>query len=248
MSHFKSKIDSTIEEYLVDAGKYYAQKKGRRASVLELEDYKKNFIEKVNSHIKEFEKEVCKKLKKKDWEKEFNKLENKEDISSKDKWIRQARSNHIEELYSRIWKSLKKGFLSKYNKEPQEKDFMEFPKIAAVYFYRKVLGSIRKETTIKESRREESSKNATPNVITRHGFHGEKCQNINLLIDHHRERVNNLVKDKIGASSSNPQRSRLKSLNPFLQIINQGETSKKAKRLSEGGNDKENIKARKINE
>ncbi|RIA83245.1 hypothetical protein C1645_834103 [Glomus cerebriforme] len=241
MSQFKNKIDFMIEEYLVDAGKYYAQKKERRASTSELEDYKKNFVNKVNRYIKEFEEEVSKKLKSKDWDKEFNKLKNKEDTLSKDKWIRQARSNYIEKLYSRIWKSLKKSFLSKYNKELQEKDLMEFPKIAAVYFYRKVLESLRKETIIKESKREES-KSATP--ITRYGFHDEKCGNTELL---NYERVNNLAKNKNGASSCNhPQRI---SLNPFLQIIKQGNDSKKtiAKRLSEDENDKENMKARKIN-
>src|SRR5437763_15266024 len=117
MSHFKCKIDSMIEEYLMDAGKYYAQKNGRRASTLEIQGYKKNFSNKVNSYVKEFENEVSKKLKSKDWDKEFDKLKNKEDTSSKDKWIRQERSNYIEKLYSRIWKSLKKSFLSKYNKE-----------------------------------------------------------------------------------------------------------------------------------
>ncbi|PKY49216.1 hypothetical protein RhiirA4_405212 [Rhizophagus irregularis] len=88
------------------------------------------FSNKVNKYVKEFEDEVSEKLKNKDWDKEFNKLKNKEDIS-KDKWIRQARSLYIEKLYSHIWKSLKKSFLSKYNKEPQEKDLIEFPKIAA---------------------------------------------------------------------------------------------------------------------
>lgn len=242
MSNFKSKIDILIEEYLVDAGKYYAQKNERRASTSELEDYKKTFSNKVNKHIKEFEGEVSEKLRSKDWDKEFNKLKNKEDIS-KDKWIRQARSIYIEKLYSRIWKSLKKSFLSKYNKEPDEKDLVEFPKIAAVYFYRKVLESLRKET-IKESKCEES-KNPAPSVITRYGFHSENCESFNLFINHRHERVNNLVKDKNGASSL----IRQKSLNPFLQIINQGNDSKKtiAKRLSEGGNDRENTKARKIN-
>src|SRR6266498_3852317 len=111
MSLFKNRIDSMIEGYLVDAGKYYAQRNERRASVLELEDYKKNFLEKVHKHIKVFESEVSNKLKRKDWDRQFDKLKNKEDIPSKDKWIRQARSNYIEKLYSRIWKSLKKGFL-----------------------------------------------------------------------------------------------------------------------------------------
>ncbi|CAB4438665.1 unnamed protein product [Rhizophagus irregularis] len=250
MSHFKSKIDFMIEEYLVDAGKYYAQKNERRASTSELEDYKKTFSNKVNKYVKEFEDEVSEKLKNKDWDKEFNKLKNKEDIS-KDKWIRQARSLYIEKLYSHIWKSLKKSFLSKYNKEPQEKDLIEFPKIAAVYFYRKVLGSLRRGSVIKESKRE-NSKNAVPNgVITRYGFHGEKRESVDLLINHHHDRVNKLVKGKNGASSFNhdPQKIRPKSLNPFLQIIKQGNDSQKtiAKRLSEGGNERENIKARKIN-
>ncbi|CAB4484283.1 unnamed protein product [Rhizophagus irregularis] len=58
MSHFKSKIDFMIEEYLVDAGKYYAQKNERRASTSELEDYKKTFSNKVKKYVKEFEDET----------------------------------------------------------------------------------------------------------------------------------------------------------------------------------------------
>jgi hypothetical protein len=247
MSHFKSKIDSMIEDYFLDAGKYYAQKNGgQRASSSVLEDHKKNFTDKVNKYIKEFEDEVSKKLKSKDWDKEFNKLKNKEDTLSKDKWIRHTRSNYIEKLYSRIWKSLKKSFISEHNKEPQEKDLMEFPKIAAVYFYRKVLESLRMETVIKESKREDGNA-----VITRYGFHGKKYENIDLSIN---ERVLNLAKDKIGAplnnkNNNNTQKTRPKSLNPFLQIIKQGGDFKKpvAKRLSEDGNDRRNIKARKIN-
>jgi hypothetical protein len=249
MSQFKSKVDFMVEEYLVDAGKYYAQKNERRASTSELEDYKKTFSNKVNKYVKEFEEEVSEKLKNKDWDKEFNKLKNKEDVS-KEKWIRQTRSLYIEKLYSHIWKSLKKSFLSKYNKEPQEKDLIEFPKIAAVYFYRKVLESLRKGSVIKESKREES-KIAAPSVITRYGFHSEKRENANLLINPHHERVNNLVKGKNGTSLFNhdSQKIRPKSLNPFLQIIKQGNDSQKtiAKRLSEGGNDRENTKSRKIN-
>ncbi|GBB85973.1 hypothetical protein RclHR1_12400001 [Rhizophagus clarus] len=245
MSHFKSKLDFMVEEYLVDAGKYYAQKNERRASTSELEDYKKAFSTKVNKYVKEFEEEVSEKLKNKDWDKEFNKLKNKEDMS-KDKWIRQARSLCIEKLYSHIWKSLKKSFLSKYNKEPQEKDLIEFPKIAAVYFYRKVLESLRKGSVIKESKREEP-KNVASSVITRYGFHDDKRKSVDLLIDHHK-RVNNL--GKIGAPLFNhdPQKIRPRSLNPFLQIIKQGNDSQKtiAKRLSESGNERENTKTRRI--
>jgi hypothetical protein len=248
MPPLKGKIDSMLEDYLVDAGKYYAKKKGKRASPLELENYKKNFTEKVNKYIKEFEVEVSEKLKSKDWDKEFNKFKNKEDVSSKDKWIRHARSNYIEKLYSRIWKSLKKSFISKYNKEPQEKDFMEFPKIASVHFYRKVLESLRMETVAKESKLEEGV------VITRYGFHGEKYENIDFLINCHHEHTINMAKNKNGALSNSKnnnisQKTRPKSLNPFLQIIKQGGDSKKpvAKRLSDDGNDRENIKVRKIN-